>query len=86
MPGKNWSDAVLEAVQRLVARTGSAVFTRQALIEAEMSAIIAATGSGALLPTRRSAVNCKNCAIWGSSSSSIMEPIAGSATQSHLLS
>ena len=41
----SWSEAVAAAVQRYVAKTGSPVFTRQALIDAELDSIVAATGS-----------------------------------------
>lgn len=50
MPGRSWSEAVTIAAQRYVAKTGSSVFTRQALIEAELDAIIADTGSAGATP------------------------------------
>jgi putative restriction endonuclease len=50
VPGKSWSDAVADAVRRHVAKTGSAVFTRQALIDAELDAIVADTGSAGATP------------------------------------
>lgn len=50
MSGKNWSEAVTDAVRRHVARTGSALFTRQALIDAELDAIVADTGSAGATP------------------------------------
>jgi putative restriction endonuclease len=45
VPANSWSDAVLSAVRRQVHRTGSTLFTRQALIDGEISAIVAQTGS-----------------------------------------
>ena len=50
MPGGNWSKAVQDAVRRHVLKTGSTIFTRQALIDAELDSIIAATGSVGLTP------------------------------------
>jgi putative restriction endonuclease len=50
VPGKNWSDAVADAVRRHVARTGSLVFTRQALIDSELDAIVVETGSTGVTP------------------------------------
>lgn len=50
MLGKSWSEAVASAVQRHVAKTGSRVFTRQALMEAELDAIVADTGSAGATP------------------------------------
>lgn len=46
----SWSVATVAAIRRLVANTGSTLFTRQELIDAEMPAIIAATGSGGTTP------------------------------------
>ena len=46
----SWTDAVLSAVRRHVHRTGSTIFSRQALIDGEMEAIIAATGSTGATP------------------------------------
>ena len=46
----NWSDAAISAVRRHVHRTGSTIFSRQALIDGEMNAIIAATGSTGATP------------------------------------
>jgi putative restriction endonuclease len=48
--GKSWTDAVISAVRRHVQRTGSTIFSRQALIDGEMGAIIAATGSTGATP------------------------------------
>jgi putative restriction endonuclease len=45
-----WSEAVLTAVRRHVRRTGSTIFSRQGLIDAEMEAIVAATGSSGATP------------------------------------
>lgn len=45
MGERTWAEAVYEAIRRYVTRTGSCVFTRQALLDAELDAIIAATGS-----------------------------------------
>ena len=50
MAGGNWSKAVADAVQRHVAQTGSDEFTRQALIDSQMSAIVADTGSTGTTP------------------------------------
>lgn len=50
MLGKSWSEAVAAAVQRHVAKTGSRIFTRQALIDAELDAIVADTGSAGATP------------------------------------
>lgn len=50
MAVKSWSEAVISAVRRHVQRTGSTLFTRQALIDSEMEAIIAATGSSGATP------------------------------------
>lgn len=47
---KRWSDAVEAAVRRHVARTGSPVFTRQALLDSELDAIVADTGSAGSTP------------------------------------
>lgn len=47
---RTWTDAVDAAVRRHVARTGSPVFTRQALMDAELNAIIADTGSAGATP------------------------------------
>jgi len=46
----NWSKAVADAVQRHVALTGSNEFTRQGLIDAELEAIVAETGSRGATP------------------------------------
>lgn len=46
----SWSVAVMDAARRLVARTGSPLFTRQDLIDSELSAIVAATGSAGATP------------------------------------
>ena len=50
MPGKSWSEAVADAARRHVAKTGSLIFTRQALIDAELDAIVADTGSAGATP------------------------------------
>ena len=50
MPGKSWAEAVANAARRHVAKTGSAVFTRQALIDSELDAIVADTGSAGATP------------------------------------
>lgn len=50
MPISSWSEAVISAVRRRVQRTGSTIFTRQGLIDSEMGAIIAATGSTGATP------------------------------------
>jgi len=47
---RTWSEAVDAAVRRFVARTGSPVFSRQALIDAELDAIVADTGSAGATP------------------------------------
>lgn len=47
---KSWSEAVISAVRRHVQRTGSTLFTRQGLIDSEMPAILAATGSTGATP------------------------------------
>lgn len=47
---RSWGEAVESAVRRFVARTGNAVFTRQALIDAELDAIVADTGSAGATP------------------------------------
>ena len=46
----NWSDAAISAVRQHVQRTGSTIFSRQALIDGEMEAVIAATGSTGATP------------------------------------
>lgn len=50
MTATSWSDAVLSAVRRHVHRTGSTIFSRQALIDGEIEAIVAATGSVGATP------------------------------------
>lgn len=50
MAARSWSEAVADAARRHVARTGSALFTRQALIDAELDAIVAGTGSAGATP------------------------------------
>ena len=50
MSVSSWSDAVTDAVRRQVATTGSPIFTRQALLDAELDAIITATGSAGATP------------------------------------
>ena len=46
----SWSEAVLAAVRRHVRRTGSTIFTRQGLIDAEGPEMIGDTGSGGATP------------------------------------
>jgi putative restriction endonuclease len=46
----SWSEAVQAAVYRFVVRTGNMLFTRQALIDAELDAIVADTGSAGATP------------------------------------
>jgi putative restriction endonuclease len=48
--GRSWSEAVTNAVRRHVAETGSAIFTRQALIDSQLDAIVADTGSAGATP------------------------------------
>jgi putative restriction endonuclease len=50
VPGKSWSEAVISAVRRHVRQTGSTIFSRQALIDGEMDAIVAETGSSGATP------------------------------------
>ena len=50
MAGADWSVVVEEFVRRHVARSGSAIFTRQALVDAELDAIVKATGSSGVTP------------------------------------
>lgn len=50
MPMKSWSEAVSAAIQRHVLATGSPVFSRQALLDAELDAIVADTGSAGVTP------------------------------------
>ena len=50
MVGMNWSETVEEAVHRHCARTGSAAFTRQDLIDAELGRIVSETGSQGATP------------------------------------
>lgn len=50
MPGKSWFEAVAAAVRRHVLRTGSTIFDRQALIDAEGPRILIDTGSGGATP------------------------------------
>lgn len=45
MTGRDWSEVVEEAVRRHVDTTGEPVFTRQALVDAEMNRVISETGS-----------------------------------------
>lgn len=47
-----WTDAVKEGILRHTAKTGSPVFTRQALIASQMDAIEAATRTSGLTPTQ----------------------------------
>lgn len=46
----SWAEAVETAVRRHVAKTGSPLFSRQALIDGELDAIIADTGSAGATP------------------------------------
>ena len=50
MAGRDWSEVVISAVRRHVHRTGSTIFTRQALIDGEMDAIVVDTGSAGATP------------------------------------
>jgi len=50
VPSKSWSEAVADAAQRHVSRTGSHIFTRQAIIDAELDTIAADTGSAGATP------------------------------------
>lgn len=50
MPGTNWSEAVEFAIRRLVARTGSADFTRQDMLAEELDRIVRETGSRGATP------------------------------------
>ena len=50
MAGKSWSEAVAAAVRRHVLRTGSTIFDRQTLIDAEGERILIETGSGGATP------------------------------------
>ena len=50
MPANSWSEAVISAVRRYVQATRSTLFTRQGLIDSEMGAIIATTGSTGATP------------------------------------
>lgn len=52
MPGSDWSNSVANAVRRHVAKSGSHIFTRQALMEAELDAIVADTGSAGATPNQ----------------------------------
>lgn len=50
MPISNWSNAVVAAVRRHVTNTGSSVFTRQDLLDSQLDAIVAETGSAGATP------------------------------------
>ena len=50
MAGQVWSESVANAIRRHVSQTGSTIFTRAALIEAEMQFILAVTGSSGTTP------------------------------------
>ena len=50
MAGKSWTEAVISAVRRHVRQAGSTIFSRQALIDGQMDAILAATGSTGATP------------------------------------
>jgi putative restriction endonuclease len=47
---RSWGEAVEAAVRRFIAKSGSPVFTRQALIDSELDAIVADTGSAGATP------------------------------------
>lgn len=40
-----WQESVAKAIQRLTAKTGNKIFTRQELIDSEIGQIVAETGS-----------------------------------------
>ena len=68
MPGTNWSEAVEIAVRRLVARTGSADFTRQDMLAQELDRIVRETGSrGRDSGDDAEPVSCNSCATGGRS-------------------
>lgn len=46
----SWTEAVTQAVHRHVAKTGSRVFSRQGLMDAELSRIVEETGSEGRTP------------------------------------
>ena len=50
MPGNSWSEAVADAIRRHVLRTGSTLFDRQTLIDAEGPRILIETASGGATP------------------------------------
>jgi len=50
MAGRDWSEVVEEAVRRHVDSTGDPVFTRQELIDAELSRIVGETASQGKTP------------------------------------
>lgn len=50
MADRDWSEVVEEAVRRHVASSGSAEFTRQDLIDAELELIVSETGSQGKTP------------------------------------
>jgi len=50
MAGRDWSEVVEEAVRRYVDSTGDTVFTRQALIDAELNRIVSETESEGATP------------------------------------
>jgi len=50
MAGRDWSEAVEEAVRRHVGSTGDRVFTRQELIDAELDRIVSETCSEGATP------------------------------------
>lgn len=52
MARRTWSEAVANAARRQVATTGSQIFTRQALLDAQLDAIIAETGSAGATPSQ----------------------------------
>lgn len=50
MAGRDWSEVVEEAVRRHVQNTGSAVFSRQDIFDAELNRIVGETESGGATP------------------------------------
>jgi putative restriction endonuclease len=50
LPGKSWTQAVEDAARRHVANSGSPIFTRQALIDSELAAIVTEAGSSGATP------------------------------------
>lgn len=50
MAGRDWSEAVEDAVRRHVATTGNTTFSRQDLIDGELARIVDETGSTGKTP------------------------------------